>query len=539
MADVKDLIERVAKESGSDMGEIEKRMNQRKEKTHGLLSDYGAVYAVAKELGIDLNQDKIELTEIAGLKPQKSVNIAGKVKVVYSPREFKRKDKTVGKFASLILLDNTGEVRLVLWDQNTEITKRAHIGDTLLIRNGYSKDNNGVLEVHASSLTNVAVNPSMELNLPEVEESLVKIADVKLENQAINLICRIVSYYPGQEFERNDGTKGARASFIGEDETGRIRVVLWDRSAGFPLQNGEYVKIENGYARQGLNNDVEVHIGSRSRIIETNKELNLPPLKTKVVQPKIAEIKLDMSSINVIGRVVTVYPPREYSKGTVASLIIGDETSIIRTVLWDDKAHDAGKIRVGDAVKLENVYSKANLNLEPELHVGKYGKILVDNKIDVPALSVVEEISTKTRKIADLDVNDKRVRVTGTIVDLDTEKPLIFMTCPGCGKKVQNLSTSWFCEMCGDVDPNLNMVASITVEDETGTVRAVLFGDNSEKLLNLTVDDAMNIIGERQDETAPLKGAKKNLLERQVSLVGRVKYNEFSDQLELIVDEVH
>jgi len=43
----------------------------------------------------------------------------------------------------------------------------------------------------------------------------------------------------------------------------------------------------------------------------------------------------------------------------------------IRAVLWDDKAKIALELKDGDAVRLRNVYSKANMSQEPEVHVGK------------------------------------------------------------------------------------------------------------------------------------------------------------------------
>ena len=59
MADIDKLIDKVVEESGIDSEEVRTRMDKKKEVMHGLLSDYGAVYAVAKELWIDLNQEEI------------------------------------------------------------------------------------------------------------------------------------------------------------------------------------------------------------------------------------------------------------------------------------------------------------------------------------------------------------------------------------------------------------------------------------------------------------------------------------------------
>lgn len=108
MTEVDDLISRVVAESGKTEAHVKEKIVSRKDKTHGLLSDYGAVYAVAKELGVDLSDNQTKITKLADVSGQKSISIYGRVKVVYSPREFTRKDGSNGLFASLILLDDSG-----------------------------------------------------------------------------------------------------------------------------------------------------------------------------------------------------------------------------------------------------------------------------------------------------------------------------------------------------------------------------------------------------------------------------------------------
>ncbi|MBM3309465.1 MAG: hypothetical protein FJY77_04350, partial [Candidatus Altiarchaeales archaeon] len=85
---------------------------------------------------------------------------------------------------------------------------------------------------------------------------------------------------------------------------------------------------------------------------------------------------------------------------------------------------------------------------------------------------------------------------------------------------------------------NPNMILSLVVEDDSGNIRAVLFRETAEKLAGMDVEEAMNLIGESQDEGAPAKQVKEKILNKQVSLVGRVNYNKYGDQLEFMVDSV-
>ena len=94
------------------------------------------------------------------------------------------------------------------------------------------------------------------------------------------------------------------------------------------------------------------------------------------------------------------------------------------------------------------------------------------------------------------------------------------------------------CDECGVVEPSGNLLTSIVLEDDTGNIRAVAFKENAEKIIGFDVDEAMNLIGESQDEKAPLTKARDTIVGKKISLIGKVNYNDFSDQLEFIVNEV-
>ena len=542
---IKKLIKKVANLTGKTNKEIEKLIEGRKEATHGLLSDYGALYAVAKEFGISLEDEKnIECSKISEIKPQKPCNVIGRVMAVYPPREFNRKDGSSGKFASLLIADDSGECRLVLWNNSADLINKINKGDVLMVRNANCKENlNGNPELHTTSLTHFTVNPKIDTTkLPEFKEKITKIEDIKIEDKSVNLICRVFNYLPPTEFSREDGSSGIRASFIAEDETGKIRVVLWGENAKVELKRGDFVKIENAYAKEGLNQEIELHVGNLGRILKSDEKLNLPELeeiKENIV--KINEITSDTTNFTTIARVISIFSQRSYSKGKFASLILADPTGSIRAVLWDDKSNIVNELKRGDAIKLRNVYAKANLNNEPEIHVGKFSEVVILESDDlIPSLEKIEKSLIKDKKINELNTGDRYVRIKGKIVDIDTERRLTYMICPNCKRTIQNLGMGWYCDICGEeVEPQPNLIFSFTIEDETGSIRTVAFREEAEKILGLDLEEVMNIIGETQDETAPIKKVKDSLINTEISLVGRVKYSDFSDQLEFLVTNVN
>jgi len=62
------LTKKIAKFTGKKEKEIREMVEKRKEATHGLLSDYGALYAVAKEFGVPL-EDDVKCSKISEIEP--------------------------------------------------------------------------------------------------------------------------------------------------------------------------------------------------------------------------------------------------------------------------------------------------------------------------------------------------------------------------------------------------------------------------------------------------------------------------------------
>jgi replication factor A1 len=536
---VDELVVKVVEESGRKIEEVRTLMDEKKKKTHGLLSDYGAIYAVAKELGVDLGEGDTKAQPISSLKTRSSATVAGRVRSVYSVREFTKKDGSIGKLASVELLDKSGETRVVLWDSNSQVVGKLRVGDILLVKNGYVKENQGRLEVHAGALTTTSVNPeNLKEDYPEIEERIDDVESLEVGLPSVNLIVRASNVYPSKEFNRKDGTVGCMASFTGEDKSGSARVILWDNQANITLGEGDIVKIENAYTKEGLNGGVEVHLGGRSRIQKTDVKLDLPPLpKVKQGLVKISEITGEMRGFDTVGRILKAYDMRQYSGGRMQSFIFGDESATIRVVFWNDCIGEAEKIKEGDAVRLKNVYSKNNMNSEAEVHVGKYSQIEVDEEAKVPTASDISANLSKEKKISELDSSDSFVKIRGTVSAVE-DRTFIYMTCCECSKKVQNLGGEWMCDECGIVEPKPNMLLAVVVEDTSGNIKAVGFRENAEKLMGFDVEEAMNMIGESQDEKVALQKARDNLVGREISLIGRVNYNSFSDQLEFIISEV-
>ena len=78
---------------------------------------------------------------------------------------------------------------------------------------------------------------------------------------------------------------------------------------------------------------------------------------------KISHLVPGMRKINLVGKIIELFPVREYNKngrsGRIGSFILADETSNVRTVLWDENhidLIDKGQIKKDGCVEIMLIF---------------------------------------------------------------------------------------------------------------------------------------------------------------------------------------
>ena len=161
-----EIVERIKKEKGLSDKEISERVKAKLDKLSDLISKEGAAHLSANELGVkifynisrELKIDKI----FFGMK---SVSFVGKVVKLYPVNEYSKEKngkKWEGKVCNMLIGDETGVIRVVMWDTNhiSEIERgNLQEGSVLKINGGYVRDNNG-REVHLGKQSRLVINPA-------------------------------------------------------------------------------------------------------------------------------------------------------------------------------------------------------------------------------------------------------------------------------------------------------------------------------------------------------------------------------------------
>ena len=316
IADADKIIARIVEKTGLSEEEVRKRINEKIKAFAGLLTEAGAAYAVAKELGVDIDVDR-ELSrrvKISELKPgMERVDVVGRILRIFPPRVFK-KDGRSGKYCRLIIGDETGSIRLTLWNRDVSLVEQGKLesGQIIEVLNGYVREYNGEPVLTLSFDSRIVINPEVEdeSKLPEAQNVLVKVRDLVPDMQNVDLILKVVRLFPARTVKRSDGSETQMRAFIGADETGSVRVVLWDDKANVSIKESDVIRIVSGYTREGMNG-INVHVG-RMGLIQIREDMKdkFASISTSGPQRErkhVAELEEGDKFVEVRGTVVQIY----------------------------------------------------------------------------------------------------------------------------------------------------------------------------------------------------------------------------------------
>ncbi|MFH1590518.1 MAG: DUF2240 family protein [archaeon] len=251
---------------------------------------------------------------------------------------------------------------------------------------------------------------------------------------------------------------------------------------------------------------------------------------------KISELLEGMRDITIDGRVVQVYEVREFDTGTrkgkVGAFLLGDESGVVRIVLWNDQADKLATLEQNGVIRIKNAFVKKN-NDRLEMHLNERSEIEkapADAKVGEVAAPAPQEKLQK--KINDLTEADRNVSILGTVVQVFD--PRFFEICPECGKRARPKEGQFACEAHGNVTPDYGYVLNLFADDGSDNIRVVCFRQTAQQLTGKT-DEEFKVF---RTDPSGYATVKTDLLGHIMRFSGRVTKNQMFDRLEFIADNV-
>lgn len=157
-----EIVLKINEKTNMSVSEIEERIDKKLKQLSGLISKEGAGHIVANELGVKIFEPlsgKLQIKNI--MNGMRDVETIGKVMQVYDIREFMRND-SISKVASILIGDETGTIRVVMWGSQAEQVINIGQGFIVKIIGGYVRENNGRKEIHMNERSQLVLNPKGE-----------------------------------------------------------------------------------------------------------------------------------------------------------------------------------------------------------------------------------------------------------------------------------------------------------------------------------------------------------------------------------------
>jgi ssDNA-binding replication factor A large subunit len=154
-----DIIKKICEQSGLSEADVNAKIKDKLDKLSGLISKEGAAHILANELGVKLVQTEGVVAIKNLVIGMRGIQVQGVIQRKYELREFGVNERR-GKVANLMLADETGQIRLVLWNDQAEQFDKLKEGDVLRISSPMIKENLGRKEVHLNTLAKMEVNPA-------------------------------------------------------------------------------------------------------------------------------------------------------------------------------------------------------------------------------------------------------------------------------------------------------------------------------------------------------------------------------------------
>ncbi len=346
--------------------EFEERVTEKVSLMGGLCDRKTAAMLVARDLG---STGEVTVT-IDQIKPESGkVVFIGKVVSLSEVREFTRSDGSVGRVSNVSLGDETGSIQLVLWDESAEqVGKEIKVGQVLKVR-GISRE----------GYSGTEVNLGRGGGLEEVDADIrvrmepYKISEIGPDMGDVNLVARVVDPGEAREFRRKDGSTGRVRSVILGDETGKIRLTLWDDKTGMDIGPDDTIELINVYSRERYD-QVEIQAGSYSVVRKSDSEVAYEEKVTRISDLEAGSISTISGFVTGLGE-VREFERENGSLGRVAEIHVSDQSGRVKGALWGDHVRLIEDLDLGSKIVLVDCQVRRGWNGDLEVSCGWETKI--------------------------------------------------------------------------------------------------------------------------------------------------------------------
>ena len=290
MSEFEDLLSKLL-ENAPELSRsvIEERIAEKKKKIgSGSLTDQGALFLVASDLGISLQQSQTTEIELKDLfVGAKEVTLQSRVLNLSPAKQFIKKDGTPFFLRTMTVYDSNSRVSVKLWDEKATLPDIENLkpGDLVKIIKAYVKsDLTGAPTINIGSGGTIEPTKSTS-NIPLIDSIMIDASLVKENEKDLAVTGNISGVITLLEFTNSKGQPSTALKFrIKGMNDGLISVVLWGKNESIlpkMISPNAAVKLYGVRTKIG-NQGLEIH-GNDATIIEVDGKQEIEPVIVRLL----------------------------------------------------------------------------------------------------------------------------------------------------------------------------------------------------------------------------------------------------------------
>jgi len=269
--------------------DIEEKIKQKKDKIGaGYLTDQGALFLIASDLGVSLSEPlKVEMTLKELYVGAKEISLETRVLNLAPAKQFTRKDGSPFLLRTMTVYDGDSTASVKLWDEKAKLEGIEELkpGDLIKIIKAYVKsDLNGSPTINIGSSS--FIEPSTETSdIPSIDAITIDVSSVKEDQKDLVVTGIIDGMINSIEFTNSRGQPGKalRLGLKGNDGKS-TRVVLWgkDESNVPKIISSNAKVLLFGVRTKAGNQGLEIH-GNEATIIQVEGKQEAEPIIFRII----------------------------------------------------------------------------------------------------------------------------------------------------------------------------------------------------------------------------------------------------------------
>ena len=304
MAEYESLLDKLLEQKPElSRSDIEERIKQKKDKIGaGYLTDQGALFLIASDLGVSLSEPlKVEMSLKDLFVGAKEISLESRVLSLAPTKQYTRKDGSPFLLRTMTVYDNDSTASVKLWDEKASLPEIEDLkpGDLIKIIKAYVKsDLNGKPTINIGSGSHIEPSHN-ESDIPSIDDITVDVSKVKEGDTDLAVSGKIDGMISSMEFTNSRGQPGKALRLrLKGDDGNSIRVVLWGKDeSSVPKIISLDAKVRLlGIRTKPGNQGLEIH-GNESTVVEIEGKQEAEPILFRI----ISIAKLDSGKTMIFG----------------------------------------------------------------------------------------------------------------------------------------------------------------------------------------------------------------------------------------------